>query len=376
MSGLNRTGRLVEARDVPSKITLDDVDALARGCAVLGTGGGGSVRTGSLAAKQALREYGDLPLITLDALPDDALIMPLSGIGAPTVGFEMIQSADEAPRLAAEVERIFGRPPAAVMPSEIGGSNGVHPIGWALRLGLPLLDADSMGRAFPEVQQVSMYVAGLPAELVVMSDVLGNVVTIRPVDGLWSETLARAVCVASGSAALMADYVLPAGKARGAVIEGSVSRAIAIGHATEGAPDPLAALQAELGAVRLITGKLVDVERRTLGGFARGTATIEGSGDDRGRTLTLEIQNENLVAKEHDRVLAMVPDLITVVDTQTATAVQTEELVYGQRVTVLAWPCDPLWRTPKGLETAGPRAFGYDLEYVPVERLHAEVAGA
>ncbi|MEV5411260.1 DUF917 domain-containing protein [Thermopolyspora sp. NPDC052614] len=365
---------------MPSRITLDDVDALARGCAVLGTGGGGNVRTGALAAKRALREHGEVPLIKLSALPDDALVVPLSGIGAPTVGFEMIQSADEPPRIADEIERLFGRRPSAIMPSEIGGSNGVYPVAWAAQLGLPLLDADGMGRAFPEVQMVSMYVAGLPAELVILTDVVGNVVTIRPVDGLWSEALARAVCVASGSAALMADYVLTARQARGAVIEGTVSRAIAIGRATEGAADPLATLQAELGAARLITGKLVDVERRTTGGFARGTAVIEGTGDDRGRTLTLEIQNENLVAKQvaeqGDRVLAMVPDLITVVDTQTATAVGTEGLVYGQRVTVLAWPCDPLWRTPKGLETAGPRAFGYDLDYRPVETLFEEVAGA
>jgi DUF917 family protein len=223
----------------------------------------------------------------------------------------------------------------------------------------------------------------LPADLVIMADVAGNVVTIRPVDGLWSERLARAVCVAAGSSALMADYVLTAARARGAVIEGTVTRALEIGRATEGTSptgvraaghspaDPLGALRDRLGAARLITGKLTDVERRTTGGFVRGTATIEGTGDDRGRTLTLELQNENLVAVENGRVLAMVPDLITVVDTETAAAIQTESLRYGQRVTVLAWPCDPLWRTPKGLETAGPRAFGYELDYVPVEELTA-----
>lgn len=353
------------------KIELADVAALARGCAVLGTGGGGDVRTGSLAARRAIEEFGGVPLVRLADLPGDALVLPLSGIGAPTVSHEMIHGEDEPRRIAEEAERIFGRPPGAVMSSEIGGANGVAPVAWAAQLGLPLLDADGMGRAFPEVQMVSMYVAGLPADLVIMSDVAGNVVTIRPVDGLWSERLARAVCVAAGSHALMADYVLTAARARGAVIEGTVTRAIAVGRATEGAADPVDALRAELGAVRLITGKLTDVERRTAGGFVRGTATIEGTGDDRGRALTLELQNENLVALEDGRVRAMVPDLITVVDAETAVAVQTEGLRYGQRVTVLAWPCDPLWRTPKGLETAGPRAFGYDLEYVPVERLRS-----
>jgi DUF917 family protein len=200
-----------------------------------------------------------------------------------------------------------------------------------------------------------------------MSDIVGNVVTIRPIDGLWSERLARAVCVAAGSHALMADYILTAARARGAVIEGTVTRALEVGRSTEGTAEPLPALQRELGAARLITGKLTDVERRTTGGFVRGTATIEGTGDDRGRTLRLELQNENLVAVEDGEVRAMVPDLITVLDTETAAAIQTESLRYGQRVAVLAWPCDPLWRTPKGLETAGPRAFGYDLEYVPIE---------
>ncbi|MGW0805604.1 DUF917 domain-containing protein [Nonomuraea sp. NPDC002799] len=350
---------------------MSDIPALARGCAVLGTGGGGDVRTGSLAAVRAIRQYGEVPLIELADLPDDALVVPLSGIGAPTVGHEMIHSEDEPKRIADEIERIFGRRPSAIMSSEIGGSNGVVPVAWAAQLGLPLLDADGMGRAFPEVQMVSMYVAGLPADLVIMTDVAGNVTTIRPVDGLWSERLARAVCVASGSSALMADYVLTAAQARGAVIEGTVTRAIEVGRATEGAADPLQALQGRLGAGRLITGKLSDVARRTTGGFVRGTATVDGTGADRGRTLTLELQNENLVAVENDRVRAMVPDLITVVDTETAGAVQTEALRYGQRVTVLAWPCDPLWRTPKGLETAGPKAFGYDLDYVPVEELMA-----
>ena len=61
---------------------------------------------------------------------------------------------------------------------------------------------------------------------------------------------------------------------------------------------------------------------------------------------------------------------ITVIDSHTAQTVTTERLRYGQRVSVIAFPCDPIWRSPRGLEIAGPRAFGYDFEYVPVEGLH------
>jgi uncharacterized protein len=352
-------------------LTEEDLPALARGCAVLGTGGGGSVDSGLLAAQRALAECGPLPVRPLASFDDDDVIVPLSGIGAPTVGHEMISSQHEATAIGAEVQRLMGRPVAAVMSCEIGGSNGISPVAWAARLGVPLLDADGMGRAFPEVPMVSMNVAGLIVNYIVMADVVGNVSTLRPVDGAWSERLARALCVASGSHALMADYILTAATARGAVIESSVSLALRIGRSTEGAGDPIAALVQTLGARRLITGKLVDVARQTGGGFVRGSMSIEGLGADRGRTVQVELQNENLVVREGSLVLASVPDLISVLDTQTAAAISTEMLRYGQRVTVLGWPCDPLWRTERGLQIAGPGAFGYDIDFVPVEQIRS-----
>jgi uncharacterized protein len=230
---------------------------------------------------------------------------------------------------------------------------------------VPLIDADAMGRAFPEVQMVSMHVAGLHPDLIVLCDAAGSVVSIRARSGEWAERIARNVTVAFGGTSLMADFVMTAARARGAVIEGSISRALAIGRAMLGAEHPVAALAAEVGAARLIEGKVVDVERRTTGGFVRGSAVIEGTGEDGGRVLRLEIQNENLAAFEDGEVVACVPDLITVVDAQTGGAVATELLRYGQRVTALAFACDPLWRTPRGLEVAGPRAFGYAFDYVP-----------
>ena len=132
------------------------------------------------------------------------------------------------------------------------------------------------------------------------------------------------------------------------------------------------ALIAELGAFRLITGKVLDVERRTTSGFARGSVVVEGLGADTGRLIRLELQNENLVALERGQVLASVPDLITVLDTETADAIATERVAYGQRVTVIAFGCDPVWRTEQGIAIAGPRAFGYEFDYLPVE----ELAGA
>jgi DUF917 family protein len=355
------------------RIEIADVPALARGCAILGTGGGGEVYTGSLILGEALRVHGPVEVVTLEDLDPEGLLLPLGGIGAPTVAVEKLPSGDEGIHLRDHLEAVTGRKAVAVMSSEIGGSNGLEPVAWAAQMGLPIVDADSMGRAFPEVQMVSQHVAGRSPDLFAVTDVMGSVITLRPASGEWAERICRAVTVAFGCTAVMADYVMSVGEARGAVVEGSLSLALRIGRATEGAADAVAALVAAVDGVRVLDGKIVDVERRTTAGFARGSVLIEGTGTDSGRLLRLEIQNENLVALEDGVVRASVPDLISVVDSTTAEAVATELVRYGQRVTVIAFACDAIWRTPRGIEIVGPRAFGYDFDYVPIEDLHAAV---
>jgi DUF917 family protein len=351
----------------------DALRALARGCAVLGAGGGGDPYLGLLQALQATEDFGPVSLIDLDELPDDALIMPCGGIGAPTVSIEKIENGDEGARLRQHLEFVTGRQVAALMPAEIGGANGLLPICWAAGMGMPLVDADGMGRAFPEVPQVTMHLAGISPSPAVMTDERGNLIVFRAISGHWMERLERAAAVEFGGAASSTEFSLTAAQAREATVRNSVSLAVRIGEAVSGAEGtPVDALIAEVSAFRLVTGKVSDVERRTTRGFVRGSVVVEGLGEDAGRLLRLELQNENLVALERGRVLASVPDLISVLDSETADAIVTERIRYGQRVTVIAFGCDPVWRTERGIAVAGPRAFGYDFDYVPVE----EIAGA
>ena len=299
------------------------------------------------------------------------MIMPCGGIGAPTVSIEKIENGNEGERLRDQMEALTGRRVAALMAGEIGGGNGLVPVAWAARMGLPVADADGMGRAFPEVFQVTMHLAGISASPAVLTDERGNLAVFRTISGQWMERLERAAAVEFGGAACSTEYTLTAAQAREATVRNSVSLAIRIGEAVSSAHgSPVDALIAEVGGYRLITGKIVDVERRTTSGFVRGSVVIEGlAAADAGRLLRLELQNENLVALERGRVLASVPDLISVVDSETAEAIGTERISYGQRVTVIAFACDPVWRTARGVAVTGPRAFGYDFDYTPVEEL-------
>jgi DUF917 family protein len=355
------------------QIDTDRLAALARGCAVLGGGGGGDPLIGALMAREAMLAHGPVTLVDLDDLPPDGLVMPCGFFGAPTVAVEKLENGGEGEFLVAEVERLTGRPVEAIMPYEIGGSNGVIPLTWAARLGLPYADADGMGRAFPTILQMTMGVAGVPWSPCVICDERLNALVIRAGTAAWAERLLRSSASALGGAGVAALYLMDAATARTATVRGSVSRALRLGAGMlAGGRDAVNAVAGELNAVELIRGKVRNVERAATGGFVRGSAVIEQAGT--GRMLRLEIQNENLVALEEGEVRASVPDIITVLDVQSGGVIVTERLRFGQRVSVIAFPCDPVWRDAAGLELAGPRAFGYELPYVPVEVANASPA--
>src|SRR5258708_38027453 len=94
--------------------------SLARGCAALGTGGGGDPRIGLLLALQALEEVGPTELGDLDDLPRDALIMPCGMVGAPTVHIEKIENGGDGAVLREHLERLNVRDVSPLVPGRIG----------------------------------------------------------------------------------------------------------------------------------------------------------------------------------------------------------------------------------------------------------------
>jgi len=94
--------------------------------------------------------------------------------------------------------------------------------------------------------------------------------------------------------------------------------------------------------------------------------TIEGVDDDSGQYLTIDFQNENLIARRGETVLCTVPDLICTLERDTATPINTELLRYGFRVVVVGFPAPAQLISAQALQVVGPQAFGYDMSYRPL----------
>jgi DUF917 family protein len=120
----------------------------------------------------------------------------------------------------------------------------------------------------------------------------------------------------------------------------------------------------------IFAGKIVEVFRRTTEGFAKGTVRIQeldGEANGQPRLMAIDFQNENLIARVGEDVLAVVPNLICILDAETAEPITTEDLRYGQRVNVMAVSVPEIMRTPEALAVWGPRHFGFDLDFVPMQ---------
>ena len=304
-------------------ITVDDLKDLAQGAAFLGTGGGGDPYIGRLMAKHAIEEFGAPEIIEVDELDDDATVLPAAMLGAPTVLVEKAASGEDIDYSIERLAQIVGRRPDAICPLEIGGINSMIPVVAAARLGLPLVNCDGMGRAFPELQMVTFSVYGVSATPAVIVDEHLETVIVETNDGKRAEDLIRAVAIQMGLSVMISCYPMTGSQVKNYGVKGTLTLALGVGRAIsrgrmEG--EPIGTLLVYLRSTEyynhckvLFDGKITDLRRATAKGFSMGHCELDAL-DGSGQHMNILFQNENLVARIDGKTVAVVPDLICIVD--------------------------------------------------------------
>jgi uncharacterized protein len=365
------------------KVGLADVENLARGAAILGCGGGGDPYLGSLMLRQAIRDCGPVEVINVEDVSNEDFVVPFAMMGAPTVQVEKIPNGSEMVAALRGLEKSRNAKASAILCAEIGGINALLPLVLAARTGLPVVDGDGMGRAFPELQMVSFHIFGVTAAPMVMTDEYGNSVLFECAKSVDVERLARPVVVAMGGSSAICVFSMRGADAKRSMVRGTISLAVGLGATIRDARrregDPFDAVLEYLRTTPyyqncrvLFEGKTVDLLRETKGGFAVGRAVIGGTASCVGRTLEVQFQNEHLVAREANRIRTIVPDLISILDSASAEPLTTEALKYGQRVKVLGISAAPIMRSSQALEVFGPQAFGLNEPFTPIELLNSQ----
>ncbi len=352
-------------------LTLADIEALRVGTWVLGTGGGGNpyhmALGATLLAKQTAK---NAHLIQVDDLAEDALVAMVAFIGAPLVCLERLHDYEQSLRPIRILEQKMGKKVDALLPLEIGGANGMYAFPISVATGIPVVDADCMGRAYPELQMITPAINNEPCPPAVMSDIRNSDVYFPNFESWdWGERLMRVTCAEMGAVACM-GFALTGEQVKQSSIHGTITQAKNIGNALISANKnnqcPIQALQDTTPSKFLFEGKVVDVNRRIERGFLKGKLTIKGTGNYTEDELLIHFQNEFSVALLNNEVLVTTPDLICVLDTVSGDGVGTDAVRYGQRLSVLALPTDPIYLSKGGLKAVSPRAFGFDMDYKSV----------
>ncbi|WP_404354833.1 DUF917 domain-containing protein [Cytobacillus firmus] len=360
------------------------IEEITLGASILATGGGGDPEIGLLWAYKVLDEGKDIVMIDPMDIPDDILVASPACLGAALVLTEKPPNEDVLNKAIETLETYMGKKLQATIPLECGGVNSTVAYAVAGELGLPVIDVDGMNRAFPELQMTSWATSGVHASPTVSTDDRMNTTVIDTQDDdLMAESIARKVAMSYGGISWVATYTMTGADVKRTSILNSQSIAWDVGRAVlearKGHNDPVEQIlesiknTRNIESFRVFNGKIVDIQREFGGemnkGFSLGKVIMEGIGDYKGQTAELDFQNEWLNLRVDSELKCVTPDLIAIVDIETGEPIRTDIMKYGYRGSIILISAHERMKTEKGLEAFGPRYFGYDFDYVPVEKL-------
>jgi DUF917 family protein len=379
--------------------TVEHVHDLIRGLTLLGTGGGGRPDAGLRALLPHVRAGREVQWTAAPAVPADGWVCSVFGMGsiAPGEGLsEARRTASGYPaswvvakpmsRAVRELEAHTGRRVAAIVPFELGAGNTAAAMDAAIDLGVPVVDGDFCGRAVPELAQATAALAGVPFAPAAIADPWGTVLIVKETpSALVAERIGKLVSIATKLPDLTAPcchagFLMPASRLPEVLVAGGVSRALAVGRAIREAgaagADPVIAAARAVGGWVLFRGKVVKKVWENRDGYMFGMTALRGEGEETARRVEIWFQNENHVTWRDGQPWVHSPDLIMLMDAATGVPYTNADLAEGARVGVLGACADARLRTPEGLARLGPRHYGYDLDYIPIEEQVDAPAGA
>lgn len=354
-----------------ASIDATDVPALFEG-AKFYSPAVGDVNRSSLTAwlTGLLERTGPVALRRAETVDPDTPCVSVCVIGSGSALADLPPSGDEFSAAVRHLERLQGVRFGAVYPLAAATVSALVPVVAAAQLGVPLLDADGMGRTYALIHHTAMQLAGVSPTPLAAHGPTGESVLIDTPAGPRADRLLRGNVDVMGGWAALAAYSTTAGVLRRAGLSGTVSRLINVGRVlmTRSHPDQLFHRLAAITGCRLVgRGRIVELEHLsrptdwTIPAHPSSLVIEESGGSS--RQLRIELRSE-IVAVFADGVLvAGAPDLLCLLDRSRKVLATLDSLQPGDLVDVLATPADPVWYSAPGLAMVGLSSQGIPLDH-------------
>ncbi len=368
----------------------DDQQArdFVRGCTFYGTGGGGSPVYGYEMLAKVLAEGAKVSAIDPTSIPNDSWTVCAYGMGsiaprtAPvlremkSLGLEKTKVEYKLMEAIRELEDFSKARVEVIVPLEIGGANTPDPVATAAHMGIKVVDGDySGGRAIPEIIQTGPHIAGMRMNPLASVDEWGNRVLIKDsVNNQVAEKIGKLVSIlAYGNLAGNATYLLRGGEMRKLVTPGTVSRAAKVGSVIREARDKGREIAKDVakatGGHLLFQGTISRKEDEDRDGYYWGSNELKGIGEFSGHVFKYWFKNETHLSWLDGKLYATSPDIICTLNSRTGEPVTNPESKEGDQVSLVGYRSEDRFRSEGALQVLGPRHFGVEADYVPLERV-------
>jgi len=357
-----------------TELTRQNLEDILLGAVILGAGGGGDIREGMALIDHCLTAGKTFDLISVDDVPDEALICTPYLLGAISAAppeddrlYAGLTLTDRHPMLQAyaEFQDHLGQEFYGTTACELGGSNTAAAFFPAAMNGHRIIDADPAWRAVPEITHSTYYLAGLPAAPIYAVNQFGESFLIDKVkDDQRAETLVRALSQVSRNDIAAIDHVLPMRDLRDVLIPGTITKAMKLGEvwreSIATSVNPAAAVAAAGKGAVVFEGVVDQVTYKTDQGFTVGQIDIAAPS---GETMRVSVKNENMACWRDGAVYATVPDLICLFDQDSGAPIANPDCHAKQAIAVVILPAPKQFLTEKGLSIFGPNYAGIDATF-------------
>ena len=364
--------------------TRTDVEDLTTGCTFFGTGGGGDKQLGLDMLYPHVDAGKRIEIIDVKTVKDDDWVASpyYSGtIAPPTPEIEALRSRfpmdyyeKELALGLATLEDHMGIKFAAVAPFELGGINTPAPIDAAVKHGISCVDGDYAGRAVPEICQNTVCVHKFPMTPMALIDWFGNKSIVDHIINYeMGERISKGLSEVAWGRLGNVAFPVQGKQFHEAIIPGTLTKSYEVGkiirESRESGDNPAERIVEKFGGWVLFRGEVVGRTWENREGYMYGETEIKGSGLKPGSKMKIWFKNENHITWLDGKPWITSPDIIEVIDAKSGEPITNTDIKKGNIVSVIGMKIEPIFRTPEGLNVLGPKHFGFDLEYKPIENL-------
>jgi len=340
--------------------------------------------------KEAIKSGKKFKMISVDDFPNDGIVVAVQGIGGggpwqhvidrtKSQGLEVLPDSERNNMVVDLISDYLGKEVTAIIRSEAAEATATALLIAAER-NIPILDAGITGRAVPEVQQSIPWISGIASIPTAIVSPWGDEIIIKhAIDEYRVEDISRAIAVASGGDAVITMTPMNGDQIKYAALKNNLSDAIKYGKVTreavESDKDPIDALVSASSGFLLFNGLVIKSDENGDRGFNWIDIELSGTGDFSGSTYKIFVKNENIIGWLDDELDVMSPDYIYNLDPNTGQSIISNAGIgsypIGKEVAIIGVPSAYQWRSKMGIELMGPKHFGFEFDFVPIEDLQA-----